>query len=138
YGERLPGLKALVAFYAPADLDFAYAYSKPDDLLHSRQLEEAYLGGDPRTRAAAYHDASAPRFVTGDAPPTLLLHGPGDPLVWFKQSERLKAKLDAEKVPSALVALPFATHGFDWTPNGPDGQLADGLVAAFLEARLKP
>lgn len=138
YGETLPGLKALVAFYAPADLDFAYAYSKPDDLLHSRQLEEAYLGGDPRTRAAAYHDASAPSFVTGDAPPTLLLHGPGDPLVWFKQSERLKARLDAEKVPNALLALPFATHGFDWTPNGPDGQLADGLVAAFLEARLKP
>lgn len=138
YGEHLPGLRALVAFYAPADLNFAYAFSKPDDILHSRQLEEAYLGGPPAAKPAAFDDASAPRFVTQGAPPTLLLHGPGDPLVWFKQSERLKARLDAARVPNALLALPFATHGFDWTLDGPDGQIAAWAVTAFLKAKLDP
>ena len=41
-------------------------------------------------------------FVDGDEPPFLLLHGTGDLLVWLRNSERLRAKLESAGVPVEL------------------------------------
>jgi len=35
-------------------------------------------------------------------------------------------------VPHSLVELPWATHGFDYNPDGPGGQIADYAIRRFL------
>ena len=70
-------------------------------------------------------------------PPTLLVHGANDPLVWHKQSERLHAKLDELGVPNVFVSLPWATHAFDYNLYGPSGQLTTYSIEWFLAAVTK-
>lgn len=133
YGDGLPGLKACIAFYAPSDLNFSYSYATYTDVISSKSLDEAYLGGSPATRQAGYDDASGIRFVGARSVPTLLFHGPGDPLVRYAQSARLDARLAEAGVPRLLARLPGATHGFDFAPRGPYAQLSSGAVDAFLD-----
>lgn len=41
-------------------------------------------------------------------------------------------KLEQHGVPHFLLRLPWATHGFDYTLNGPGGQLSTFAVNMFL------
>lgn len=49
-------------------------------------------------------------FVDGDEPPALLLHGTDDLLVWPRNSERLKARLDAAGVEVDFRRYPDIGH----------------------------
>lgn len=49
-------------------------------------------------------------FVSGDEPPTLLLHGGDDGLVYPRNSESLHARLKAVGVPSSLKIYPDVGH----------------------------
>jgi acetyl esterase/lipase len=130
---KIDGLKGCIALYAPADLNFAYQFGDENDILKSPALLRNYLGGAPSVAQSNFDDASAIRFVNRDSVPTLLMHGPRDPLVWFRQSERLIAKLKSENVKSLFIRIPWATHGFDFNLNGPGGQLATYSIIQFLE-----
>jgi acetyl esterase/lipase len=130
---KLPGLKGCIAFYSPADLNFAYQFGEENDILKSPTLLRNYMGGAPAVAQSNFDDASAIRFVNRDTVPTLLMHGPRDPLVWVRQSERLIAKLKSENVKSVFIRVPWATHGFDYNLNGPGGQLATFSIIQFLE-----
>ena len=134
YQSADPTLKGCIALYAPSDLLFAYQFGREDDILSSRSLLREYLGGDPEKKAAAYADASPLNFVSPSAPPTLLFHGPRDPLVWSRHSERLIAKLKENNVRSALIEIPWATHAFDYSLSGPGGQLSTVAIEYFLKA----
>ncbi len=129
-----PAIRGVIAFYAPADLNFAYAFGREDDVLKSPQLLRQFLGGPPETVRAAYDSASAYLHVGRTTPPTLLMHGELDTLVWNRQSERLEQKLAAAGVPHAFVSLPWATHAFEYNLSGPGGQLATYSVEWFLAA----
>jgi len=133
YGLHHRSIRGVIAFYAPADVLFARQYAVEDDVLNSLALLRSYLGGDPDTRAAAYESASAPLLVTAQSPPTLLVHGTRDELVWNLQSRRLHARLRENKVACFLLELPWATHAFDYNPRGPGGQLSTWAVERFLE-----
>jgi acetyl esterase/lipase len=50
--------------------------------------------------------------VTGDDPPTLIIHGDQDQLVPIQQAERIIEKLEAVDVPAELVVKPGAGHGW--------------------------
>ena len=47
-------------------------------------------------------------------------------------SERLDVHLAQLHVPHYFLRLPWATHGFDFNPGGPGGQLADYAIGRFL------
>jgi acetyl esterase/lipase len=130
---RDPALKGCISFYAPSDLVFAYNHASEDDLLKSPQLMRDYLGGSPLTRPEQYGSASALTHVSAGAPATLLFHGPNDPLVWFRHTERLYSKLQDAGVPSSYISIPWATHGFDYNPTGPGGLLSTHFVERFLQ-----
>ena len=132
YGARVPGLRGCIAFYAPADLDFAYRYSEPNDILNSRQLLVDYTGGMPDRVPAIYSSGSGIDLARAESCPTLLLHGRNDPLVWNRQSERLDVRLNELKVPHHFLEMGWATHGFDFFPHGPGGQLGAYAVLSFL------
>ncbi len=134
YGSPPPGLRGVVALYAPADLNFAYEHGREDDVLRSPLLLRQFLGGPPGSVPSAYDQASGIRLVRPGSPPTLLLHGKRDVLVWHRQSERLAEALRREGVPSVFLSLPWATHAFEFNLNGPGGQLGTYAIEWFLGA----
>jgi acetyl esterase/lipase len=137
YGANDPAIRGVVSFYAPHDMFFAYTYAVEDDLLKSPNLMRQYLGGPPAAAKANYESASGHQKVKAGSPPTLLVHGTIDTLVWYRHSERLTARLAAARVPQLYLELPWATHAFEFNQAGPGGQLAGYALEHFLAAVTK-
>lgn len=138
YTRRDPAVRGVVSFYGPQDMIFAWDNSKPGDVLDPLKLLRQYLGGTPEEAEAAYRGASAYFHVGPDVPPTLLVHGKLDTLVWHRQSARLDAKLTEAGVKHAFVSLPWATHACEFNLNGPSGQLATYALEWFLRSVTGP
>jgi acetyl esterase/lipase len=132
YGLHDPDVRGVVALYAPADMNFAWTWGREDDALRSPELLRQFLGGTPATAGPAYDSASAILLVGAATPPTLLVHGTIDTLVWNRQSERLAARLSEAGVPHLLVEMPWATHALEYNLGSPSGQLTTYSVAWFL------
>lgn len=98
-------LKALVELYGPVDFTTPYArnHSMVTRLMAHPFLEIPQL----------YNEASPIRWVSKDAPPTLILHGTRDRLVPISQAELLKHKLDSLGVPNVYQPLPGWPHTMD-------------------------
>jgi acetyl esterase/lipase len=137
YENPPEGLRGGVFFYSPADMNYAYEFALDDDILKTGILLRDYMSGKPGAPGAMYDQASPIRFVNAHSPPTLMFHGPRDPLVWYLQSERLLTKLTENKVPSALIRIPWATHGFDYNFFGPGGQISTYAIERFIGEVLK-
>lgn len=133
YGACDPAIRGVIGLYAPSDMLFGYAHAREDDALRSPQLMRQYLGGTPEVARAAYESASAFLNVSPATPPTLLLHGVNDSLVWYRHSLRLDARLAEAGVPRAFVALPWATHAFEFNLHGPGGQIGTYAIEWFLQ-----
>lgn len=140
YTANDPSIRGVIALYAPFDMRFVWSISRDDDALNSLKLMTQYLGGPPTPgRAEIYDTASAQMHVRrGVTPPTLLVHGVIDTLVWQRHSERLAARLSEEGVPHHHLALPWAVHALEYNLNGPAGQLTAYVVETFLSANLGP
>jgi acetyl esterase/lipase len=134
YTANDPAIRGVIGLYAPADLVFGYRNTHENDALKSPALMRQYLGGTPENARANYESASAHYQVRPGVPPTLLVHGFHDTLVWYRHSERLNAKLAEAGVPRAWVSLPWATHAFEFNLNGPGGQVTTFAVEWFLAA----
>lgn len=137
YTASDPAIRGVIALYAPSDMIFAYVNAHEDDIIKSPMLMRQYLGGTPDSARENYESASALPRVNPRTPPTLLLHGANDALVWYRHSVRLDAKLAAENVPHVFVALPWATHAFEFNLHGPGGQLTTFAVEWFLSTVTK-
>ena len=131
-GANESSIQGCIGLYAPADLHFAFKYADAKDILNSAKLLRQYLGGTPEEMREAYDSATANLQVKAESVPVLLLHGRGDELVWFKQSERFAARLKEANVPHCFLALPWATHAFDHNFNGPGGQVGSWAIERFL------
>jgi len=126
----------VASFYSPYDMPFVWSIARPDDVLNSVKLLTQYLGGPPDgERVAWYESASPERLVRGpgSTPPTLLVHGALDQLVWHRHSERLEARLAEARVPHYFLSLPWATHACDFNLHGPSGQLIDYALRWLLQ-----
>jgi acetyl esterase/lipase len=129
-----PAIRGVVGLYAPSDLVFGYVNTHENDMLKSPALMRQFLGGTPDSARAAYESASSLNHVGPSTPPTLLLHGAIDALVWDRHSVRLDARLAEQGVPRVFVHLPWATHAFEYNLNGPGGQLTRYAIGWFLAA----
>ncbi len=132
YDGREPGIKGVAAFYAPSDLVLGYEHPSRRWVLDSKQVLESYLGGSPAEKREVYDAASPVRFVGSATPPTLLIHGDLDPIVWPEQSARLAERLKEAGRPVFRLYLPWGTHGCDANLNGPSGQLSTYAIDRFL------
>lgn len=132
YTENDPAIRGVATLYAPSDLIFGYVNTHENDMLKSPALMRQYLGGTPESARANFESASSIFHVTAHAPPTLLLHGINDALSWHRHSDRLAARLASLGVPHLYVALPWATHAFDYNLHGPGGQLTTYALEMFL------
>lgn len=127
-----PGVKGAVVFYGPNDLLLAWRVPGPKRMLDSRKLLRQYLGGSPAEEPERYAQASPILRAGKKSPPTLMIHGGRDEMVWPLHEHRLAEKLSAAGVPHHFLNLPWATHGCDYNFNGPCGQLSTYAVERFL------
>jgi dipeptidyl aminopeptidase/acylaminoacyl peptidase len=113
-----------------------YAYNDRHNklVMDHQMVMRDYLGGSPAEVPAQYLDASPTLAVRAGTVPTLLVHGMLDEHVHYRESELLAEKLQAAGVPHLLLGLPWATHGCEYTLNGPSGQLAAYAGERFLYA----
>jgi acetyl esterase/lipase len=132
YAANDPSIRGVVALYAPADMRFAYTFSREDDVIRSPSLMRKFLGGTPEQAGEAYDSASAILLVGPGTPPTLQIHGTIDTMVWHRQSERLAARLSEAGVPNLLVSMPWATHALEFNLSGPSGQLSLYAISWFI------
>lgn len=133
YTLNKANIKGVISFYGPADMVWGYANPTNPLVLNSRKVMENYLGGTYSQTPQQYINSSATETAAADAPPSLLIHGGNDPLVSPLHGVRLDKKLDHLGVKHYDIYLPWATHAFDWTLNGPGGQISTWSVLQFLK-----
>ncbi len=134
YAEKEPAIKGVIVFYAPNDLAWGYAHPGNPLMINSRKVIASYLGGTPVQVPTNYESASPLHFVNKNTPPTLMIHGVRDELVWPQHDERLSQRLTEAGRPFFYLRLPWATHGCDANLSGPCGQLSTYAVERFLAA----
>ncbi len=137
YAQREPAVRGVISFYAPADL--VVGYNKPSRpwVLNSKKVLEDYLGGSPGEKPETYAAASPINFVSSATPPTLLIHGELDPMVWSVHSDLLSSRLRKTQRPHLYLRLPWATHGCEANLSGPSGQLSLYAIDRFLAAAFR-
>jgi acetyl esterase/lipase len=134
YTGKDPAIRGVIALYAPNDLLFGFQNPGNPLILNTRKLISSYLGGTPQEIPDVYREAS-PLYATGPAfPPTLMIHGGRDELVWPVHEERLSRMLAEAHSPYFYLELPWATHGCDANLSGPSGQLSLYTIERFLAA----
>ncbi|MBS2033610.1 alpha/beta hydrolase [bacterium] len=127
--------RCVIAYYPPTDMQWSYEHPSNPRVLDSRASLRDFLGSAPPD--PIYTQASPLQRLAAGAPPTLLLHGLRDDLVYAEQSRRLQARLEELQVPCTALYLPWANHGCDINLAGPSGQLCTSEVTAFLQRYLR-
>ena len=113
---------AVVAYFPPTDLRNIV----PEPPTENERFPA--LNFDP-SRAGDY---SPLVHVTSDDPPTLLIHGDKDTLVPLSHSENILAAFQEKNVPSELIVIEGAGHGF----RGDDASRAREALAGWFEKYL--
>ncbi len=132
YGMPELGACACISVYGTPNMHLAREWSVPDDLLKSLTLVRQYMGGDPHEVPEAYRTASATEFLDQHSLPTLLIHGTLDSLVGIGHSRRF-TQLRAHRDDHHFLELPWGTHGTDYFPSTPGGQLSMAAILRFME-----
>lgn len=130
-------VKGVIGIYSPVDMKWSYDHPSNPNVLDSREAIVEFLTKTPEQDPELYREASPIDRVGVQGPPTLLIHGRADCLVYHKQSEMLLARLRELKVDAALLSMPWTEHGGDVTIYGPTGRLAVWAMECFMESRIK-
>ena len=123
----------VIGFYPPVDMVWSWENPSNPVVLNSQEALGQFLGGSPEQRPEIYHEASPIHQLTEAGPPTLLIHGGRDSLVYLRQSQMLSAQLIKKQVPHFLLELPWTEHGGDITVYGPTGVLSAWAIESFIE-----
>jgi acetyl esterase/lipase len=137
YTKDIPGIRGVVNFYGPTDMVWAYSTPSNPYIMDSKKVLEDFLGGPYSKVPQAYVASSPVEVVREKCVPTLIIHGENDALVSYEHGQRLEKKLSDHNIPHYLLSLPWATHGCDYTLNGPSGQLTTFAVAYFAKQVVK-
>jgi len=126
---------AVIAFSPPVVLSIGFERPRPwwypPALRRTNRVEEL-LGGTPSDVPDLYLLASPITHVSEHTPPTFLVHGLHDELVWPANCKRLAERLAVARVPYELLLLPATDHLFEQRAGGFALQVALDELAAFL------
>jgi acetyl esterase/lipase len=125
-------VRGCIIVYGTPNMYIAREWSLPDDLLKSLTLVRQYMGGDPHEVPEAYRTASATEFLDTHSLPTLLIHGTLDSLVGIGHSRLFNERL-AHRDDHHFIEFPWGTHGTDYFPSSPGGQLSTAAIRRFME-----
>ncbi len=95
---------------------------------------EAYIGGPPDQYPYRYEAATPSGLLRPGLPPTLLIGGANDQLVFPDHTRALAVQLATASIACNLVMVPFGDHGFDGPPNAYGSQLEESILPAYIGA----
>lgn len=127
-------IKGVISYYGPADMIWAGQLSSNAGVLNNNEIYNNYLGGLYKEVPEKFKEISAVHQADTASPPTLMIHGKIDPLVFYIHNEHLQKKLNELKVPNYYLEFKHATHGCDYNLNSPAGQVCTYAVERFLMA----
>lgn len=127
-------VKGVVGIYPPVDMVWSYENPSNPAVLDSQEAIGEFLLATPNEKPGRYEEASPIDRVGPEGPPTLLIHGNADCLVYHRQSEMLSEKLDQLGVTRYLLTLPWMEHGGDVFISGPSGRLSAWAIEGFMES----
>ena len=99
-------VKAVVSYYGPAD----FRTMSADFGSRAQAAIAKLLGVAFRDNPTAYARASPITYISADDPPLLMIHGDGDTLVPFAQSERMLEAYGKAGLKARLVKVGNANH----------------------------
>jgi acetyl esterase/lipase len=134
YSFHLPNIKGVISYYGPADMIWAGQLSTNAGVLNNNEIYDNYLGGQYVEVPEKFKEISAVHYADTSSPPTLMIHGKIDPLVFYIHPERLQKRLNELKVPNYYVEFKHATHGCDYSIKSPAGQVCTYAVERFLQS----
>ncbi|NHK30051.1 MAG: alpha/beta hydrolase [Asgard group archaeon] len=124
----------VIAFYPVTDFTSLFEQYGRQNLI--QYLMSRSVGGTPDDMKYYYQVLSPITYVTDKnrsaIPPTFLATGKKDRMVAPEQSRKLYQRLQALKITSVLLDLPWANHAFDNIVHGPGGQLVLKYLSQFL------
>ncbi|MCP9496207.1 MAG: alpha/beta hydrolase [Pyrinomonadaceae bacterium MAG19_C2-C3] len=132
-------VRAMVSFYAPTDLIWAYDNPANQRVIDGKATLRAFLGDSPHESDAMrerYLLTSPTMHVSPATPPTLLIHGGHDQLVRDENMRLLAARLAQAEMSHKTIFISYAQHGFDYNFNGFASQISQSVVLDFLRANL--
>lgn len=128
------GVRGVVSLYGPTDMVWSWNHPGNPLVIDARRYLREYLNGTPHDTLERYRQASPLNLIHANSPPTLMLHGQRDELIWARQSERLSEKLTELGVKNLLIKLAWGDHGFDCNLWGPSGQIYLYVLERFIAA----
>ncbi len=134
YDFKLPNIKGVVSYYGPADMVWGGQIKVSKLVLNTDLIYDNYFGGNYKQVPQKFVESSGLESAHKSSPPTLLIHGKIDPLVFYLHAVHLQKKLNELNVPNFFLELPFATHGCDYSLKGPAGQVCTYAVERFIRS----
>ncbi|MCB9954169.1 MAG: alpha/beta hydrolase [Planctomycetaceae bacterium] len=102
-------VQCVVNLYGPYDLTTEFVRNNP----FARQVVGEFLGASVKENRSLCLKASPAKYLTSEAPPTLILHGTVDDIVPINQSDLLSQRLKEVDVPYIYDRLPGWPHAMD-------------------------
>ena len=102
--------KAIVDLFGPTNI--TELYNNPASPLIPPSTVAMIVGATPTSNPTIYQQSSPVNFVTGQSPPTIILHGGLDPLVSPSQSTTLRDLLQVAGVTREYFLYPTEGHGW--------------------------
>lgn len=133
-------VRAVVSFYAPINLLWAYDNPANEYVINGPKTLADFLGGNPHDSDVIREKfllASPLIHISGQTPPTLLVHGGKDQLVRVENMEFLDAKLNENNIAHKTIFIPYAQHGFDYNFYGFGSQITKPVMLDFLTENTK-
>ena len=127
-------VRGVIGIYPPVDMNWSYEHPSNPAVLDSQEAIREFLLATPEEKPDRYEEASPIDRVGPKGPPTLLIHGNADCLVYHRQSEMLSEKLDQLGVRRFLLTLPWMEHGGDVFISGPSGRLSAWAIEGFMDS----
>jgi len=133
-------VRAVVSFYAPTDLPWAYDNPANRLVIDGPATLSRFLGGSPHESneiRERFILASPVARISSATPPTLLIHGGQDQLVRSENMTRLAGKLKEANATHKTLFIPYAQHGFDYNFNGWGAQIVQSEILGFLHENIQ-
>lgn len=109
--EKMSGIKGVVAYYAPTDLN--HIFISENKSLFAKFATKQTLKGSPVEPEEIYDYYSPINWVSKNMVPTLLAHGRLDTTVPFKSSVNFAIRLKESKIKYTFLVHKKGGHSFD-------------------------
>ncbi|MFD3927678.1 alpha/beta hydrolase fold domain-containing protein [Streptomyces sp. NPDC058614] len=126
--DQLPQVNAAIAAYPVVDLSTSVGESA-----YGKESGDWYVGGDPAQYPERYEAVDSANQISQDAPPTLILQGSRDHLVFADHTEAFADRLTTAGVAHSYVELPFMEHAYDSVAAGIGTKATRALTLPWLQ-----